>query len=807
MSFNAFKRLLATAVSCSFLLSCGLKTGESAPQPKAPSYSGAGYNCVGEIPQTIGKYVSDELDENQITEFVRCLQKSFTSFAELTRGRDSASYAPEEIRKFLQDYFIKSHTMSDELMRQFMVVKRVLIGGEEARISRHELHLAVEVLEEIRREAIRLKPHLRVLNPKLAVLNDPRGLGQKLSEANEALKGTIQIFSKRLQTTQNPYRFSDMEKFLTEFRAFIDWEKEYPDALVSKRWIDVLRIFKEVTISPASPDAILVSEWTPLLESMARWYLAYLQYQVGIKGQPLLHGIGFQNILYIAQEVFDLFEQSVLRQPAKLVSFDQLDRLVEAIDGVKWMPLGIRAISAKQAIRLFFSRILGDELMKPSERVETGVNINNLLTMKSEFYRWAYVQQNLDTQFQEEIQSMAGTESVPSIQRPITIPDGVRNVILNLRTSDWNEFNKIVNLSRPLYGNNDNRILLVGESQFREYNLHHGFTDLSAMNLLRMVTLLIFRGYAEETPGTSWKSGISQTELQKFYDDFRQIGIDVGFIDPRALTAGRRGYIEGNLFTYQSDGFTRPGTDLSQQLSFVETMHLFGFLYSGAQVSARLYNEISAKCSAGPNDIFNRPMIPRSCVEERLGAALMNHFTNGPWAVDFLRTANAETRATYIQNLIKTAYSPSSRPDFVEASELTTIAVVLHYAEAVMTRFDENLDGQLDDDEIRKATPMFINFIQITAKETGRGDYDEAFARGIFRLMLEKRGMPEWYNIMGILDHWAEWKLPVDLYFWKFEVPLVMPPKISIDRIGMSQVFFSIIQELYKSSERPVGGG
>src|SRR3954463_14243997 len=86
---------------------CGLNTGESAPKQAPPSFSGNGYSCVGEIPDHMSRYFNDELSEEQINDFVRCLQKSFTTFAQLTRGRDESTYAPDEIRRFLQDYFFK----------------------------------------------------------------------------------------------------------------------------------------------------------------------------------------------------------------------------------------------------------------------------------------------------------------------------------------------------------------------------------------------------------------------------------------------------------------------------------------------------------------------------------------------------------------------------------------------------------------------------------------------------------------------------------------------------------------------------
>ena len=801
----SFKRLALILFGSVMLLSCGLKTGEKAPQQKPPSYSGAGYNCVGEIPQALDKYVSNLLSENEINEFVRCLQKSFSSFAELTRGRDESSYSPDEIRLFLQTYFIKGRVMSDELTRQFMVIKRVLIGGEADRISRVELYLAIELLEDLRKEAIRLKPHLPVLNPQLVLQQDPHGIGHKLAQANVALKQSIQVFSARLQQVKNPYAYSDLESFLREFRVFIDWSRQFPQGYDVGQWVEFLKIFKELTVSPANKESIAVGDWTPLLESMARWYLAFLQYQIGVKDQPLLLGVGFQNVLYLAQELFDLIENSLQRQPTKAIQFSQTDRLALALQGVRWLPAKVRGESVANAVRVLFKRVFGDALLTPSARGEEWVSLGSVSTMKTEFYRWAYVQMNLDSQYRvENAASLPVNSFVPSLQGSSTIPTDILTVLRGLRNSDWDEFYKITNLSRPLFTNGDARIQLVTERQFREFNLNQGFANLSGMNLLRTVTLLIFRGYAEVNRAPSWSGGITEDELQKFYEDFREIGIDVGFVDPRSFTSGRRSYIEGNLFTYAADGYKNSAAEQSTQLSFVETMHLFGFLFSGGQVSMGIFKDLKSLCPEGPIDIFGQARLERACVKNHLVKAVENNFSNGPWAIEHLRSSTPENRLQYAQNLLDTAYSPAhSRADYVEASEITTLAVVLHYAEAVMTRFDADQDGLLNDLEIRAATPLFVEFIQVMARKTGRGEYDYAFSKAIFRLMLEKQALPEWYNVMGILDHWGEWTFSIDLGFWRADVPVVKQPEITLDRTKMSRVFRSIVQELYKASAVP----
>src|ERR1700722_10612897 len=123
MFFRRPPRLIAMALTTLALLcGCGIHLGEKAESPTI-AYSGSGYSCVGEIPQHVEKYFLDQMSEAEITGFMQCLEHAFTSFAQLTRGRDESTYAPDEIRRFLESYFIKDRKISDELLHQFMVIK------------------------------------------------------------------------------------------------------------------------------------------------------------------------------------------------------------------------------------------------------------------------------------------------------------------------------------------------------------------------------------------------------------------------------------------------------------------------------------------------------------------------------------------------------------------------------------------------------------------------------------------------------------------------------------------------------------
>lgn len=806
----SFKLILAFGLSLiltGVLSSCGLRLGEKAPGPVSPTFSGKGYSCVGQIPEHFDRYFKDQMSEPQITEFVQCLQKAFSSFAQLTRGRDQSTYRPEEIRSFLQSYFLKDRPISDQLMNEFMIIKQVLIGGAKDRISRVELNTAIEVLEDLRVEAIRLKPHIAVLNPALARHLDQRGLGERLARAGDALRQTIAVFAGRLEKSRGTYSFTHLNTFLTEFRLFVNWDQHFPDASPVKSWIEMLKSFKSLTVNPIDTSGVRADEWTPLLRSMSRWYLEYLQYDIGVKGTWILQGVGLQNVVYLGQEAFALVQDAITHQPTRVLTFDQLMNLAESLQNLKWLPDSLEMCGLRKALEALVSRLFGDPRTPPDLRKgETGLGMAALNSMESDFYRWAGIQGALDAKYKSaslqshEVPKLQGFPSLGAPLAPSTLKEPAG--------SEWVEFLRVKDLMpRPLFPEEINRVYLVASQELKKYNLKNEFYNLSIMNLLRSMTTLVFRGYARDGVNSDgFKTGIRSSEMQKFYEDFRDVGIDLGIIDRRNFNAGSRAFIEGNLFTYSSDGLRKtpvpeldaqgnplPDSDdklsleerLGSELTFTEAMEYFAFLYSGGQSADDLYHFlVDEKCKLGPLDINQRPKLGRLCVQALLPKYIELKLSNMPDLQVYLKTLTSGDQKAYVANLMRAIYSPIySTPDWVEYNELTTLTVVMHYAEAVMTRYDLNGDGVLDTAEIHPAEDVFYGFIQAFAKERLNVSLTDSQAVGAFRYILYYKEMPT----AGISNY-----VLINTF-------ALRAPDLKLDRNQLSDVFRVILAKLFET--------
>ncbi len=781
------RSLLSLGLACVLTLtsvSCGLHTGEESPQAPPPSYSGNGFSCVGQIPKHLEDYVFDRLAGEEVTDFVKCLQKAFTAFAQFTRGRDEKTYAPEEIRRFLQTYFIKDKMISDELLHELMVIKRTFIGGTVDRISREELYVAIEVLEDIRKEALRLKPHLKSLNPQLARQQEAHLVGQNLREASAAVNESIEVISRRFQANRQDYPLANFEAFIREFRKFTGWNEHFPNAIPPAAWAEFLRVFKELTVSPEASDVIRARDWMPMLQMLARSYMAYLEYEVGVRTQPKLSGVGLQNTLHLAAEVFALVESAISRQENLTISPEQLTAAIKALKGIRWMPERWRLESMQSALATIVSRIFGEPTIPPDRRTPSGLSLRTLSRMKDAFYQWAYIQMNLDSQMGGTI-TTSNAIAVPNLQpearRPLSNED---RPILN--NPDWIEFLKVRGLMRPLYLDDTPNILVAPASQLPALKVEHGFYNLSLMNLLRSVVGLIFKGYSSDRSVQTWESGLTTLEMERFYDDFREIGIDLGFVDPRNVKTGSRVFIEGNLFTYSADGLNPEATDSSGKMKYVEAMELLAFLYSGGNLALNLYERFSKLCRRGPDlDINGRKKLDRFCVKTLMPKILPEYIGLLPEAKKFFASLTPEGRREYSKNLLETAYSPAnSDPRWVELSEFSTLSVISYYAEAVMTRFDTDESGTLTNPEVDEANRLFIGFIKWLAANKMDQDLSDGEATAVFYFILANKRIPEGFGD-GISIWWNSWFGSGSVELNRFDLSIVF--SVIISRLSEGQ--------------------
>jgi hypothetical protein len=285
---------------------------------------------------------------------------------------------------------------------------------------------------------------------------------------------------------------------------------------------------------------------------------------------------------------------------------------------------------------------------------------------------------------------------------------------------------------------------------------------------------------------------LSQEQLQQFYDDFRDLGIDLRFVDKRNFLAGRRTFLEGKLFTYVSDGISAEHPNLT----FTQTMEEAAFLYSGGDLGQDLYDRLRGLCDEGGPDIYGNPKLSRDCVQGHLTSVLIESIDTMPGLIAFLRQLDVDQRLKYAQTLLDSALNHNNLKqepdgkDYVENSELATVAVVVHYSEAVLTRYDTDPRNEmLSENEVNNALSVFGGLALAT--------------------MPKPSWWPSWIPLRGLSEHGFKFilrygNLPQSaddfahiVLHWKGDYDQW---HLHVDRQALTQVFATLIQEIGKQS-------
>ena len=765
-------------------LGCGLKLNEKAPPPPEIKLDGKKFSCVSQIAAKAEAYVQGQLEEAEITEFAQCLQKAFTTFERYTHGSETDTYRPEEISGFIEDKFLKGKKISKELLHEIMVIKKIFIGGRIDRVSRKDLRSIVSLIEDFRIEALRMRPHIKILNLNLLKNNVPENLSEHLWSAQVALNQTIENLIQKLLRGGDTYEFSNMQQFLTEFRKFTDWNDHFKESKPVENWIAFLKIFKELTSSPGTV-GMAADDWAPVLITASRWYMLLLQFDVGVKQLSIFNGPGFENLKYLADEAFSLIAYSIRKQPNLVISYAQLADLYAAIEGIGRLPQGIRVKSLVDVSKVLLNKMLGSKAIPPVRRQEIGLNEFNLSNFQAEFYRWVGIQRNIIAEYSK---SPFGhrDEFVVFPESRFDLKDVNTGKIMFAATADWDEFMRIQFLMRPLYRDGDENIFLTYESKLFGYGVTHGFRDLSVANLTRSVMNLFVKGYTNESSPT-WDSIFTEEQLQEFYSDVRDFGIDIGFLDSRSHTAGKRSFLEGSLFTYASQGLVLNENNVAT-MNVISGVQMLNFLHSGGNLSRKIYENLKHKCMVDPKcrwfgkDLTGKEKLSRPWVTRKLSAAITEELTFMPNLRAFLLQLPAEDLDLYAETLLKTAYSPvNSNPDWVEYAEFSTLSVVIHYAEAVMTRYDSNEDGFLDEYEVDAAAPVFAGLIDRVAKSQDMGSLWDWQKVAALKYILAFKEIPKstWNKAWLAARYWS---------YWGFG--------LKVNRLDLAQVFKAIIQKI-----------
>lgn len=769
--FSRMSSKVGRLVVVLFLLSgCGLEIGES-PAP-AGEVKLEGYSCVNQISLKVGEYFDGELSDNEVIEFVDCLKKSVSDFAKRMKRRPGTDvYNPEDLRIFI-NRISKERELNERLLNEFMKIKQTFVGGRADQISRRDLAAALNLLEDIKKAALVLRPHVQIFNSNLGANIPPERIALELDRSSEAMNEVLRIFISSLRETENTYSLKDFGNFLEEFRNFINWYGVFPDGRPAKDWVELVASLKEIS---TGGDRYLIQkdEWESFLSFSQSAYIAFLKIKYGVSGQDLWQGIGLKNLVHVVDQVRDEVIRLISSRKNRLIPKEEVFRLLKSLERMDWLPLGLSASIWSEALELFVTKILEEG----SKGEFVGFRISHLLRVAGEFENWASTQKYISTHV------VQGREQGKITPQVFTNDEEEVEMTQDFVPLGWIEFKRFIDQRRPLFTPDSRFVSLTYATNLPKYGVRYDLHNLSLTHLFYRALNMVYQAYGVRGPMGDFL--LSGGRLQDFYTDFFDFGVALNWLDSRSKTAGSRSYIEGNLFTYAADGLNG-----EFDLTLSEGVDLIAYLLTGGQLTDRLYMNFDF-CPKGPKDFRGMEKLLRACVEKNLAQALIDELGFAPELQNWLSDQDKSVQRTYTDLLLRSAYSQrNSDPDWVEKSELSTLSVVILYSESVLTRFDADYDGTLSDPEVDVAFPIFKEFINVLAKNLLQQEEDlsENRIQAIYEFILYNKRAPETRTDM--VSIWWNSKAEPN---WV----------IDSDRMALTEAFSVIINRLLNGASPP----
>ena len=721
--------------------------------------------CLSGFDITIRNYFNGRTTEKEIGALFECAAQSFDLFMKYTRGEKTGEYLPSELRSFFTKYFLGDKRISDDLLKEAMILKQAILGGSDEALTVDELRVTVDLLNLLKGQAVIINKYMPI---ETEHFNDLRGntLQSGLDAINESGK-KLGLFLTR---STRPYDLQNLSNLLLELQQLLESGSEGRGPRILRDNLEVFGAVKGLIFGGPN-DSVIPTDWSKIAAIGSRWYSMYLrinnlnarQYRDwrGKTGEAesWYHSDALRDFAAFGEAGYNLFLESMKQHPSQLIPFGELHHLVDTLtepsrDNWKafdreeaWRPFDMEMSGyAKAAIVYVVQHVFGGYETTPTSRDAPGITTPLFGRIWSEFTSWFSQQVYLEQTFKK----LGGESSYDSPgytrEEILAVPElepgsfqlfssfdlsteSIQGSVLDMR--------EVIKRFRPLFAGKENKIYFPDHANDPLGTLY-SYNNLSTLNWIRSVSRVVLQGYvtSKDVQRAKTYGGVTQDEIDHLYWDFRSFGIKVGFLDPSTTLSGIKRFGEANLFTSVANGDTI--------LSLDEGMELFAFLISAGTISSQLHQDISRSCPVGSSDSFGHYEIDSACYRKKFGDALQTRqWAQMPGMVRYFQKLTPDQKEDFMRTL-ENAASPGSDAvgQMINHFETDVMVMIPHYVESIFNRFDVDHSGTINLAEALQAYPLFRNTLLCLQSIKDAGFTSDDDLRAVFTFLLKEGRSP-----------------------------------------------------------------
>lgn len=729
-----FNILIVSIISVIFA-ACSSPINDRPTNEAGISLGSSETQCLSNVSVDIKDYFEGKSNEQKISKVWDCTSRALELFANYTKGKNQNVFEAVELRNFLQKYFLGNQKITDEFLNAGMKLKSSILGGSETNLSKDDIARTRRLIDVLKKASIELLPFQPLRPSSINLRND-----DEVDNVVLALKRVTKMIANELLESTKDYSFADLYILLIELNSF--FKQSNIEVTEFQSLLEAFPVFSEVkNLAISRPKEIISkTDWVKIVEIGTNWYglilkisqlhYKYIQTQARNISIPMIFwGSGLVRMFHIASEVKDEIINSIKSWPAEIIPMSEFNTLIDKIGNEhlsQWFIQGLTIEGVKKTLDPLIKRLMNGlnqvqfstrivEVSKPNgviKKVEVpvrempdGLTVGAMENVFYEFSRFVDGQNYIEALFDKT----AGKNNW-TLSRSYDQGELIANSFFispDLQSAEISyDIKNILKNTRPLFRGEEPKIYFTS---LKNADSNHSFYNLFQSNWMNMVARIFIRGYAEEKSRAEGVSGLTLREVTRIYDDFWYFGRDIKFLDKRENTHEERHktamkrFMEANLFSFESDG--------GDTLKLGELTQLLSFLVSGKTLSQKIHDQLASICKTGEDDVYGKPMIDANCYQASLfddkEKLYEQYWSTMPGLKSYYNSLSVKDKKYFTLLLIKAAMGDHVDHVMYESDDTDALATILHYVEAVFSRFDENNKSGLNKQEALKAFPVF----------------------------------------------------------------------------------------------------
>ena len=674
----SFRRALCLAVftllisgTLTFSLGC---VNENQPYVQFTSVTIPGSRiCVDHFADSIERYVYAKFSEQEVVEFWDCLNNAVQLLNKYVRGEEQHRFHKNELRDFLQQYFMTDREISDSFLVEIMRVKTLLLGGDLTYMTKVQLDEMRGLFEQAKQITLDLYPHMSVINLPLQDKNSDTSHHPPVDAAIALLSKSLVQIGQMFNKYQGNYEFSNLERLVSEVDDFLIYEDPIDRLKKFSLYVPILAHAKGLLLG-SGHESILSHQWVDLFDLAGQAYGITIRFTAHILDEDFTQGEPLHQVDQTVSDLSRILIEGLRRHQDFKFSHAEIEGLLSTLPAADLLPedFDVSTILATW-------KILVDKLLASGISNSDGFSMRHMENLLREYDQWFQPQIEINKIFTSIV-------ALPSCGSPL----------LRFPKSDYGfeEMKRITDCAPwAVRQDEDYRLYL----DYNNYSHIPERFSVSTLNWQRALVHLLANAYATDPTRQMNRTGLTEKELGRVYRDLKPLLVALELVDKNDDDYYKDIVRDTRFFMPQSNG--------NDIVEFTEGVEYYYNVLSGTEITLKMVEDLKTACDfkGSMGERFGAPFIQGDCVRKFIGQNFALYYHHLPEMVKFQQGLSSKEWDKMLSKAFVALGLKDDELEYLSQARLVELSVFLQYVETFVLRFDHNQNGKLAGSELTDA--------------------------------------------------------------------------------------------------------